>query len=108
MASKSEQVMADVIQALLDAGFEPDGLTKEQIVRIPTRNSPLFGKTGGELAKFGGRQRFAKTGTSVKATVGARTTAIYRSEGKGLEGVKGIASLETKDIEAVRVALAGL
>lgn len=100
--------MADAIQALMEAGFDPDGHTQEQIVRIPTRNSPLFGKTGGELAKLGGRQRFAKSGTNIKATVGARTTAIYRREGKGLEGVTGIATLDTKNIEALRVALACL
>jgi hypothetical protein len=107
MASKSEQAMAEAIQALLDAGFVPDGSTREEVVRIPTRDSPLFGKSGGELAKFGGRQRFAKPGTDLKATVGARTTAIYLSSG-GITGVKGIAHLNTKDIEAVKTALASL
>lgn len=106
--SKAEIAMGEVIQALLDNGFDPDGHTQEQIVRVPTRKSPLFGKSGGELAKFGGRQRFVKTGTNIKATVGARTTALYRIEGKGLEGVSGIASLNTKDIEGLRGALAAL
>jgi len=100
--------MALVIQSLLDAGFHPDGETREETVRVPTSKSLLYGKSGGELAKFGGRQRFAKAGTTVKATVGGRTTAIYRVEGKGLEGVKGIATLDTKNIDAVRNALAGL
>jgi hypothetical protein len=106
--SKTEQAMGEVIQALLDAGFRPDGHTQVLIVRVPSRSSPVFGRTGGELAKFGGRQRFAKPGTTVKSTVGARTTAIYRIDGKGLEGVHGIASVDTKNIEAVRAALLGL
>lgn len=108
MATRTEQAQAAVIQALLDAGFEPNGLTTTQQVRIPTRSSPAFGQSGGVLASFGGRQRFALPGTSVRATVGARTTAIYRSEGGGLSGVEGIASVDTKNIEAVRIALARL
>ena len=108
MTSKSEQAIANTIQILLDAGFEQDGHTQEQIVRIPTRTSPLFGKYGGVLDSFGGRQRFALPGTSVRATVGARTTAFYRSERSGLQGVTGIASVDTKDVEAVRSALARL
>ena len=106
--TKSQQAMADVIQLLLDAGFEPDGATKEEIARIPTVRSPLFGRSGGELAKLGGRQRFVKQGANVKATVGQRTTAIYRVEGKGLDGVRGIASLDTRDMAGVAAAIAAI
>lgn len=106
--SKSEKAMADAIQSLLDAGFEPDGTTREETVRIPTRNSPLFGNSGGELAKLGGRQRFAIPGTTYKATVGMRTTAVYRSEGGGLGGVQGIASFDTNDIARLRAVIAEL
>jgi hypothetical protein len=100
--------MADAIQSLLDAGFEPDGTTREETVRIPTRNSPLFGSSGGELAKLGGRQRFAIPGTTYKATVGKRTTAVYRTEGEGLGGVRGIASFDTHDIARLRTVIAEL
>ena len=59
--------MADVIDAFLAAGFVPDGQTREKTVRIPTRNSPLLGRSGGELAKLGGQQRFVLPGTNIKA-----------------------------------------
>lgn len=103
--SKAQESMAAVIDALLLAGFAPDGETRTEVVRIPTSKSPLFGQSGGELAKFGGRLRFALPGSNVKATVGARTTAIYRIDGKGLEGVKGIASVNTSNLQAVIAAL---
>jgi hypothetical protein len=103
--SATIQVIGQAIQELLDAGFEPDGLTREQTVRIPTRNSPLFGKLGGELAQFGGRRRFRLPDSTVKATVGARTTALYHSEGGGLSGVRGIATIATSDLSSLRSVL---
>lgn len=108
MPTKTEQAMADAIDALLCAGFEPDGQTREEVVRVPTKASPLLGLSGGELAKFGGRQRFAKAGTNIKATVGPRTTAIYRVVGAGLAGVRGIATHDTSDSETIRATVAGL
>ncbi len=98
--------MATAIDALLSAGFVPDGQTREEVVRIPTKSSPLFGRSGGELAKLGGRQRFALGTTNIKATVGKRTVALYRVE--GLAGVTGIASLDTSDIDRLRGVLASL
>lgn len=106
--SKSEQAMADAIDALLAAGFLPDGQTREEIVRVPTQQSPLLGLSGGVLAKFGGRQRFAHIASSVKATVGPRTTAIYRVDGPGLAGVTGIATHNTSDAEAIRATLTAI
>jgi hypothetical protein len=103
--SKTQEAKAAVIQSLLDHGFEPDGETRTEIVRIPTSSSPMYGKSGGELAKFGGRLRFAKKGTDIKATVGDRTTVLYHYASK-LDGVKGIAHLPTKDIENIKAALA--
>lgn len=106
--SKTEQAMADAIDVLLSAGFTPDGQTREEIVRVPTQQSPLLGVSGGVLAKFGGRQRFAQADTGVKATVGPRTTAIYRVDGPGLTGVRGIATHNTSDGNAIRATVAGL
>lgn len=108
MANKSEQAMGAVIDALLSAGFKPDGHTREETVRVATAASPVFGRSGGELAKSGGRQRFSQTGTNVKATVGPRTTAIYRIEGKGIEGVCGIATHKTSDSQAIAATIASL
>lgn len=108
MSPKTERAMAAAIDALLAAGFEPDGQTREELVRVPTRHSPMLGLSGGELAKFGGRQRFAQRGTNVKATVGPRTTTVYRIEGAGLAGVRGIATHDTIDGEAIRATISGL
>ncbi len=103
--------MALAIDALLAAGFLPDGHTRQELVRIPTRNSPVFGHSGGELAKLGGRQRFALPDTDVKCTVGKRTLALYRtgvSGLTGLTGVTGLATLNTSDLSGLAVALAAL
>lgn len=107
--TKHRNAMADAIEDLLAAGFIPDGQTRDEVVRLPTRRVPLLGASGGELAKFGGRQRFAQPGTGVKATVGPRTTAIYLVEpGRGLGGVRAIGTHDTDDLQAIRATLAGL
>jgi hypothetical protein len=100
--------MAAAIDALFRVGFAPDGQTREETVRVPTRSSPVFGRSGGELAKVGGRQRFALTGTDIKATVGRRTVAIYRIVAAGLAGVAGIATVDTADSELLQMVLASL
>lgn len=103
--TKNQQAMAAVIDLLLVAGFVPDGETRQEHVRIPTANAPVFGHSGGVLATLGGRQRFVKSGTLIKATVGPRTTALYRVEGAGLEGVRGIATLATKELSVIRTVV---
>ncbi|KUZ89159.1 hypothetical protein WI73_21560 [Burkholderia ubonensis] len=75
---------------------------------IPTAKAPVFGYSGGVLATLGGRQRFVKSGTTIKATVGPRATALYRIEGAGLEGVRGIATLATTELSAIRTAVESL
>ncbi len=106
--NRAEQAMAAAIDALLSFGFTPDGETREEMVRIPTKKSPLYGCSGGELVKLGGRQRFALGDTNLKATVGKRTLAVYRIDGKGLAGVRGIASLDTSDLDRLSSVLASL
>lgn len=108
MTTKSEQLMGAAIDLLLAAGFVSAGRTREETVRIPTKASPVYGRSGGELAKLGGRQRFVKPGTTIKATVGPRTTALYRVEGQGLDGVQGIATRDTKDLDGIRSVLQSL
>lgn len=66
-----------VIETLMRAGFVRDGETRQEHVRIPTMKSPVFGDSGGERRTFGGRQRWVRSGTSLRATVGARTVYVY-------------------------------
>lgn len=105
--SKSHQQLTLVINQLIKCGFVLDGSTREEVVRVPTSKSPLLGKSGGELTKFGGRQRFAKTGTKFKATVGLRTTFIYMIDASA-NGIKSIASHNTADYELIKKTLESL
>jgi hypothetical protein len=74
----------EVMLSLLAAeGFVTDGETRKEVVRVPTQRSPLLGRGGGELRSFGGRQRLSKPGTDLRATVGPRTTFVYRALGGG-------------------------
>ncbi|MES2877516.1 MAG: hypothetical protein V4713_03770 [Pseudomonadota bacterium] len=106
--NKAAMAMEDAIAYLRSAGFTLDGQTQVAQVRIPTKDSPVFGRSGGELATFGGRMRFVKAGTRIKATVGKRTTAIYEVQGAGIAGVRGIASFDTCEIEKLRAAVNAL
>jgi hypothetical protein len=73
----------EVITTLLDLGFAPAGQTREEIVRIPTMRSPVYGGIGGERRTLGGRARYALPGTDLRVTVGPRTTNVYFSRGGG-------------------------
>jgi len=68
----------EVVATLLDLGFAPAGETTEQIVRIPTMRSPVYGGLGGERRTLGGRARYA-----LRVTVGPRTTNVYFALGGG-------------------------
>lgn len=98
--TKTEQAKRDAIEALLAVGFSHDGKTAQTTARVPTKASPLLGKAGGELRTFGGRLRFVLSGTNIRATVGDRTTSLYRIAAQG--GVQSIAALDTKDIDGLR------
>jgi hypothetical protein len=76
--TKSEQNALAVVDFLLGSGWAADGHTDSQTVRVGTSKVPIYGKTGGELRTFGGRERFVKTGTEWKVTVGTRTVNFYR------------------------------
>lgn len=106
--SRAEGAMAAAIDVLQAAGFAQDGATRTEVLRIPTKRSPVYGRSGGELVKLGGRMRFSQAGTSVKATVGKRTVAIYRMEGSGLGGVVGIATFDTSDLDRLKEVLQAL
>jgi len=96
------QAMEAVVTLLTEAGFEADGTTRRESVRVATRASPVYGCSGGEVATFGGRARYAKRGGDLRATVGKRTTCIYRVADAVVVSSK---TLDTKDIEGVRAAM---
>jgi len=88
----------EVITTLLELGFAPAGSTAEQIVRIPTMRSPVYGGMGGERRKLGGRARYALPDTDLRVTVGPRTTNVYFSRGGGK--TEFILNEHTKDLTA--------
>lgn len=100
--SAADRAKAEVIAVLLEAGFVPDGEAGYTTSYLRTFNGAC------EWARTNSRARLRKEGSDVKATVGARTTALYRVTGPGLDGVRGIASLDTKDLSAIRTAVAGI
>jgi len=84
----------DAVLYLLETlGFVSDGRIRTELVRIPTMDSPVLGKTGGKRRALGGRARFSLPGTPIKITVGKRTTYVYRSLSS--EKVEGLAHLHT-------------
>lgn len=88
----------EVVTTLLDLGFSPAGETTEQVVRIPTMRSPVYGGLGGERRTLGGRARYALPGTNLRVTVGPRTTNVYFSRGGGK--TEFVLNEHTKDLTA--------
>ncbi len=89
--------VGEIVSTLLDLGFMPAGETREEIVRIPTTRSPIYGGTGGERRTLGGRDRYALPGTDLRVTVGPRTTNVYYSRRGKTEFVL---NEKTKDLTA--------
>jgi hypothetical protein len=87
----------EVVATLLDLGFAPAGETREEVVRIPTMRSPVYGGLGGERRTLGGRARYALPGTDLRVTVGPRTTNVYYSRGGKTEFVL---NEKTRDLSA--------
>jgi len=86
----------EVVTTLLDLGFSPAGETAEQIVRIPTMRSPVYGGLGGERRTLGGRARYALPGADLRVTDGPRTNNVYFSRGGGK--VEFVLNEKTKDL----------
>lgn len=91
-----------VIELLLENGWEPDGETRSETVRVPTAACPAFGKSGGELRTFGGRMRFAKGDRRV--TVGKVTCCFYIY---GPDGPTGFQNVPTRVLDWVRETIIG-
>jgi hypothetical protein len=108
MKTRARPHVDAVIAALSSLGFVPDGATREEVVRVGTIDSPIYGGTGGELRAFGGRARFWIPDTDVRATVGDRTTFLYRRTGSVDLPTETIAHLKTREVtlDGLRVALA--
>jgi len=96
----------EIVTTLLGLGFAPAGETREEIVRIPTMRSPVYGGLGGERRALGGRARYALPGTDLRVTVGPRTTNVYYSRGGGKvefvlnEKTKQLSAQELRDVVA--------
>lgn len=97
-----------VVQLFKDAGFVEDGFTSTELVRIPTTDNPVFGKSGGVPATLGGRLRLQKPGTRIRVTIGKHTTFLYYLTGSRPAEVNAIARIATKDLDGVRRVLAHL
>ncbi len=90
--------MASVIDLILASGYAHGGETATEQVLIPTTNSPRFGKSGGELATFGGRTRFIKGEDRV--TVGRLTTCFYKVKPEFKEASQ-FQTFNTKDVDKI-------
>ena len=69
-----------VIALLLKHGWQTDGATPIRKFRTGSATSPIYGASGGKICLTGGRMRFAKPNSLMKATVGKITTYFYEVE----------------------------
>lgn len=73
---KAKDKVANIINILLEKGFELDGTSQGEAYKLITKNSyPL----PGALVEPAIRQRLKKSGTEYKVTVGKVTTNFYRA-----------------------------
>lgn len=100
--------ITSVIDLLLEAKFIPNEQARVEIFQNSSANNPLLGKSSKCLAKIGGRLRFEKIGTNIKATVSAKTTYFYFLQGFGTDCVKSIASHDTKNINSIKTTVDSL
>jgi hypothetical protein len=109
MTNKSDPCPA-VFDALKAAGFIEDGHTVTHHVRIGTAKNPVYGGLGGKAATFGGRQRFVRPGTQIKATVGPRTTNFYLVGERvgGRNKIDDLGSTTTSDLDKINEIIAAL
>jgi hypothetical protein len=102
--TKSELAMNATMNALVAAGFEPAGHTTQEHVAFLVNNDGGPGP-GKRAATFGGRARFVRPGTALRATVGKVTTCLYSVTATGNVYH---ATLDTKDTAAIATKIAAL
>jgi hypothetical protein len=91
-----------IITLLVEQGWQEDGATRTEHVRIGTSRSPVYGGIGGEARTFGGRQRFRKPDSDLYVTVGRNSVCFYhKRDGQAI----GFRSYSTgKDFDAITQA----
>ncbi|WP_439392389.1 hypothetical protein ACRQ5Q_22600 [Bradyrhizobium sp. PMVTL-01] len=89
-----------VVDLLLASGWVEDGHTASQSFRSGSASSPVYGGMGGTVSHTGGRMRFKKPGTMMKATIGKLTSCFYEVEdGK----INYASNVKTRDFPRVKV-----
>ena len=98
--------LEDAVFVLLAAGWQVAGKTSEEMVRFPTKDTPVgnHGASGGKLVTFGGRRRFVLPKTPRVCTVGKRTVCFYVLDDN--RKPVNFTALSTKDLDAVRTTAA--
>lgn len=87
-----------VVTLLVKCGWVPDGETRSQQFRSGSSANPLYGGIGGEVSFIGGRMRFRKPDSPMKATVGKLTTCFYEVEDGATFNAVSIKTRETDRI----------
>lgn len=94
----------DIRLTLEGLGFVPDGSTPEATVRVPTVKAPVYGKSGGKLTTFPGRERWSHTGhPALRCTVGPRTVNLYYVDHEDTRTCVFLANLRTRDADVCMV-----
>jgi len=94
MMNNTEKAVA----MLVSAGFEPAGVTPEERVKFMVNSGR--GYPGFKGATLGGRARFIKPGSTLRATVGKVTTCFYEVVNGNTHYLANIRTRETDRIAA--------
>jgi hypothetical protein len=88
-----------VVDLLLANGWEEDGQTPVQTFRTGSAGNPIYGGIGGKICHIGGRMRFKKPNTFMKATVGKLTSCFYEVEAGQ---TKYACNVKTRDLPRIK------
>ncbi len=86
------------VGSLLRHGFRPQD----------QGGAPRGDRPDGMPRTLSGRARLIVPGTTLRASVGVRTMALYRTDGKGIAGVTIVANIDTGDGETLSRTLSDL
>ncbi len=88
-----------VVDLLLANGWEADGRTPTETFRTGSASNPIYGGMGGKLCTVGGRIRFKKPDTFMKATIGKLTSCFYEVENGQTNYA---ANIKTRDLHRIK------